>query len=112
MTEQGPPRIDADKLDFSEFHPLDHWPGSAYCRSLPGGTRNHLDMAWHYKWRGILAAETLCRIGRHEMTTVWRRDRALIDPTGEWTSWRACRHCAHRPKDQSTSGNGSGIESN
>lgn len=37
------------ELDFSEFHPLDHWPGGAYCRSLPGGTRNHLALTWRFR---------------------------------------------------------------
>lgn len=62
------------KLDFSEFHPIDHWPGSRYCRSLPGGTRRHLACAWDIKWRERVQAPLywtlLCRIGRHKVQ-VW-----------------------------------------
>jgi len=36
----GPPAI--NDLDFSEFHPIDHLPATARCRSLPGGTRRHI----------------------------------------------------------------------
>jgi hypothetical protein len=93
MAEQGPPRIDADSLDFSQFHPLDHWPGSAYCRGLYGSWRNHLKMAWGYRWRPQLRSWTLCRIGRHDITTAWRRRT----PDDEWVSWKTCRNCYYRP---------------
>jgi hypothetical protein len=96
MAEQGPPpRTPVGKLDFSQFHPLDHWPGSAYCRGLYGGTWNHLKMAWEYRWSGWLAGATLCRVGRHDVTTVWRRRR----PSDEWTSLRVCRNCDYQPPE-------------
>jgi hypothetical protein len=68
-----PPNI--RELDFSEFHPLDHTPGSRYCRELPGGTRNHLSLAWQFKWSMNLAAATRCRIGRHHKSEWWDRHR-------------------------------------
>jgi hypothetical protein len=77
-----PPEI--RELDFSEFHPLDHLPGSARCRELPGGIRNHLAMAWEYKWRREVAVQTLCRIGRHHECNAWQRSR------GEF---RSCWNC-------------------
>jgi hypothetical protein len=40
------------KLDFSEFHPLDHWAGDDRCRSMPGGFRRHLDLWWRYQGPG------------------------------------------------------------
>jgi hypothetical protein len=57
------------ELDFSRFHPLDHRPGGARCRSLYGGTRNHLVMAWQFKWSARLRELTLCRLGWHERCT-------------------------------------------
>lgn len=77
------------ELDFSQFHPLDHWPGSARCRSLYGGWRNHLRMAWDYKWSGDLRSHTLCRIGRHRWGRTWTRSR------GEF---RSCNDCWREPK--------------
>lgn len=81
------------QLDFSQFHPLDHWPGSAYCRSLPGGTRNHLKMTWSYRRRPMLASWTLCRIGRHRIITARRRD-SVAD---EWVSFQTCNNCCYTP---------------
>lgn len=95
MAEQGPPRIDADRLDFSQFHPLDHFLGSRRCRSMYGSWRNHLSMEWEYRWRPWLTSQTLCRIGRHSIANAWRRST----PDDEWTSWRVCRNCAYRPED-------------
>lgn len=54
--------IKIGSLDFSIFHPLDHWPGSPYCRTWPGGWRRHLKLAWEHKWH----AATLCRLGWHK----------------------------------------------
>jgi hypothetical protein len=51
------------KLDFSEFHPLDHsvWE----CRGYPGGRRVHLRYRWDFQWRDELHAKFLCPLGRH-----------------------------------------------
>lgn len=81
------------KLNFSEFHPLDHWPGTGYCRSLPGGTRNHLWMAWHFHRREQVVSPAykllLCHIGRHS-EQVWYRHM----PDGTMRIWPTCRYCA------------------
>jgi hypothetical protein len=65
------PNIDPSKLDFSEFHPLDHSPGGRRRRQLPGGLRNHLHLAWTFKWSEQLRRATLCRMGRHHWCTGW-----------------------------------------
>ncbi|HEX4395453.1 MAG TPA: hypothetical protein VH084_28565 [Mycobacterium sp.] len=85
------------QLDFSQFHPLDHWPGSAYCRGLYGGTRNHLSMTWSYRRKDQLLAATLCKIGRHRWRNVWE------GRPGERRPWKdrpadfeACRSCGQR----------------
>jgi hypothetical protein len=59
-----PPEI--KKLDFSEFHPLDHslWE----CRDYPGGRRTHLEYRWQFQWKDKLHELTLCRVGRHKWT--------------------------------------------
>lgn len=40
------------KLDFSEFHPLDHFAGDRRCRSLPGGFLRHVRLWWDYQGPG------------------------------------------------------------
>lgn len=74
--DERPPMI--RELDFSEFHPLDHWPGCGYCRSLPGGVRNHLALAWAYKWPDLLARRTRCRVGWHRWVRGWRGEVPLM----------------------------------
>jgi hypothetical protein len=86
-----PPDLKNATLDFSEFHPLDHWPGSSYCRELPGGVRNHLDLAWQYRWSRRLAEQTKCRFGRHDPMHGWKRDR----PGEEMRESTSCFNC-HR----------------
>lgn len=34
------------EFDFSDYHPLDHWPGTRRCWAHPGGVRRHLWLAW------------------------------------------------------------------
>jgi hypothetical protein len=78
------------ELDFSEFHPLDHWPAGQRCRSLPGGTRNHLDLAWTYRWSPRLRAATKCRIGRHHWVQAWQRTESGSE------TFTACSDCGKR----------------
>jgi hypothetical protein len=80
------------KLDFTRFHPLDHWPGTLRCRQLPGGTRNHLTLAWQYKWSRQLAAVTLCAIGRHRWLT-GRRYLNRGTPHETSVPTRTCFNC-------------------
>ena len=79
-----PWNIDPDKLDFSQFHPLDHFPASRRCRSLPGGWRNHLKMAWDFKWSRELAYYTRCKLGYHRYGRAWQQSRG---------DFRACVWC-------------------
>lgn len=64
------------ELDFSRYHPLDHWPGTQRCRQHYGGWRHHLSLAWTYHRRdqviGWFARWTTCLYGRHGWQ-VWRR---------------------------------------
>lgn len=80
------------KLDYSQFHPLDHWPGTGRCRSLPGGTRNHLQLAWDYQRREQALRPIywllLCRIGRHA-DRVWYQYR----PDGTQRIMPCCTYC-------------------
>lgn len=70
------------KLDFSHFHPLDHWPWQSRCWSrkvqpsysvpFKGGPWHHVKLAWRYKWRdralGPWFRQVLCRRGQHSWT--------------------------------------------
>jgi hypothetical protein len=77
----GPPTI--RELDFSEFHPIDHLPATARCRSLPGGTRRHISLAWDYKWPTQIKRATLCRLGRHQWMPGWHGEQPCM----------VCRNC-------------------
>ncbi len=52
------------KLDFSEFHPLDHSVFSCY--GYPGGVERHLALMWKYQLKDAVGRNTLCRIGIHD----------------------------------------------
>jgi hypothetical protein len=64
-------------LDFSVFHPLDHWVGSAYCRSFYGGFRRHLSLWWDYQAELLRPSNAIariaCLIGRHRPVDYWMR---------------------------------------
>lgn len=55
------------ELNFSQFHALDHVPGSPYCWTQYGGLRIHLKYGWDLRWRGWI----LCPLGRHRWAN-WR----------------------------------------
>ena len=88
------------ELDFSQFHPLDHWPGTRDCRSLYGGTRNHLKMTWDYRRKPELMAYTFCLVGWHRWRGVWRRREGEQLSKGAWKhrlpDFEACGNCARR----------------
>jgi hypothetical protein len=92
MTTDGPPDFSSAKLDFSEFHPLDHWPFTAYCRSRPGGTRRHLKYTWEFRRRDQLLAPwhwLRCRTGRHQFVEGWHR----ADVDSPWERHVECAWC-------------------
>lgn len=68
------PPIDIDKIDFSRFHPIDHYPWTARCRSLYGGGFYHVRIWWGHIGRQYLRAWTVCRLGRHQPVRAWRED--------------------------------------
>jgi hypothetical protein len=82
------------KLDFSEFHPLDH--SFLACRGYPGGPRRHFSYDWEFRVRPWLRARTLCRLGRHHEVKAWGR-KAVGEP---WFTWTACSCCAHQFDDK------------
>jgi len=57
------------KLDLSQFHPLDHWPGTRRCREhYPhgvGSIKHHLWLAWDCKYSMQVRSATLCKVRRH-----------------------------------------------
>lgn len=83
------------QLDFSQFHPLDHFPGTRRCRSLPGGTRNHLALDWQYRRMHALRAVTLCKVGRHSWVGGWvcSEDIDLRDRRKRPPDFVTCRSC-------------------
>lgn len=63
------------EMDFSEYHSTgDHWPGDRRCRTMYGGWRRHLYLAWRFHRRdqaiGFFRRPLLCRFGRHRRQ-VW-----------------------------------------
>lgn len=92
MSDRPPPDIDPDRLDFSEYHPLDH--GIRNCDWYPGGRRRHLKLLWRFKWKEILIENILCRLGRHTPEMLWRQ----VD--GKQTESTACFYCWKKMEDQ------------
>lgn len=81
------------ELDFSMFHPLDHWPFTRECASHYGGWRQHLHLAWEYRWKQEICSWTLCKIGKHKPSK-WTRPS-----TGE--TGIGCWNCAKEVIDMS-----------
>ena len=76
MTGPVAPKIDPDKLDFSQWHPLDHYPLSKRCREHYGGLRNHMKLLWDFKWDvpSKVKKVTHCFWGRHKPGNWWKGD--------------------------------------
>jgi hypothetical protein len=70
MTE--PPDFSNTYLDFSEFHPLDHFIAGPRCVMLtPTGwasVKYHGHLAWILGWRAEFRRLTYCKITKHEFT--------------------------------------------
>lgn len=68
--DTGTPKLEFRELDFSQFHPLDHWPSSPRCWGLYGSPWNHIVMTWQFRrreqvvgfFRRLIGS---CRRGRH-----------------------------------------------
>lgn len=74
--------MDDKNLDFSIFHPLDHWPWERRCRELYGGWRRHIHLTWTYRWRPQIEWYLkrpifflLCKLGFHDDETWYVRRR-------------------------------------
>lgn len=86
----GPPEI--KHLSFDEFHALDHWPGSAYCRTQYGSWRMHLKYGWEFKWHDDVQRpfrKLLCKIGKHDV----RPFNSRPTPNDEWEEHACCWWC-------------------
>ena len=71
-------------LDFSEFHPLDHWPWQRRCWSnklqggwetpFYGGPIHHVKLSWQFKWREQVLFRPLHVVfGKHHFQT-WHNE--------------------------------------
>jgi hypothetical protein len=96
MNEPPEPFVfnDDTTLDFSIFHATgDHWPFTAYCRTMYGGGRTHLKYAWEFHRRDQLLTPWhwfRCTVlKRHAMRSGWRRP-TLEDVMEPYT---ACLDC-------------------
>jgi hypothetical protein len=71
---------DVRHLDFSIFHPQDHWPLDPRCRRLPGGIERHLHDWYTYRWDWHLneiAGRLRCHLlRRHDWRDSWHAHRA------------------------------------
>lgn len=82
---------DASKIDFSQWHPLDHWPFTSRCRSFHGGGRHHIKITWEFRRKDDLH-RPLCKLGRHRYAWIWQRDR-IDGVMSDWEAVLRCRHC-------------------
>lgn len=86
------------KLDFSEFHPLDHWCFTRDCAGWHGGWINHIKLWWEYQAPDPVG-RLMCLAGFHDITPYWHYGKGE-DPTkdkppsGEW-----CRRCWYEEED-------------
>ena len=79
-------------LDFSEFHPLDHWPWEQRCRDHFGGWRRHLEL-WHEYQAPDPIGWVLCKLGRHDPGPFWTRvGLGAIDDSDPPTGYM-CHRC-------------------
>jgi hypothetical protein len=74
------------KLDFSEFHPLDHSIFDPYCWGWYGGIKQHIILWWHYQLDldAKIHRTFFCARGKHTKTPYWkgRRFGENVPPTG------------------------------
>lgn len=85
MENETSTEVEFCEFDYSEFHPLDHWPWQPYCWGWYGGVPRHISLWWDFQAEDQLFSATLCRIGRHRRAKFWGRDEDDIQ--------YRCRHC-------------------
>lgn len=69
------------RLDFSQWHPLDHWPGTKRCQEHYGGWKHHLVIAWDFHRKDQVISwlwRPLCLFGKHRMQ-IWCRTMDPVD---------------------------------
>jgi hypothetical protein len=76
------------KLDFSQFHPLDHNIFDKECKEWYGGRLNHIKLWWRYQFEPDLVRNTLCRLGLH---------RFVEYNDNKDKKWLACYYCCKEP---------------
>lgn len=88
------------KLDFSQFHPLDHYPWQRRCREFYGGPARHVYLAWTYRYRdritGLLWFRwARCPFGAHRWQ-VWRSGPGVLthEPGSPGDYGALCIDCA------------------
>jgi hypothetical protein len=92
------------KIDFSQFHPLDH--SLARCYGYPGGWRTHLQYRWEFQWREDLVTRWMHLTGRHNWLAY--ASRSVLGTLGEigkppdptdpgWTYGVSCAGCEAKP---------------
>ena len=83
------PEIEGKRIDFSQFHPLDH--GIIACKGYPGGRRTHLRYRWEFQKKDAIWAATMCKVGWHKPRQIWTRGGGHGPRT-----WTACIACGER----------------
>lgn len=89
------------KIDFSEFHPLDHKPFTTECRVYPGGSRRHLRLGWEHGWGATFRAVGYrfgCMVGRHKRVKAQLHDPATKTYESAWMCL-GCGHTTPRERD-------------
>lgn len=61
-----PDHVDASRLRFDEYHPLDHYLWEPRCAEFYGGPRIHVRYWWQFKGRMAVRSRTTCKLGRHK----------------------------------------------
>lgn len=80
--------VPVEKLDFSQWHPLDHHWWSPICPTFHGGRRNHFELWYDYQ-RPRPIQTVKCWLGRHEWVEFWRgKANPASVPDG-----LMCNHC-------------------
>lgn len=82
------------QLDFSLFHPLDHWIWERRCREFYGGWQRHTYLWWTYVASPVIGwwgrwpyYFVMCRFNHHSAETWWSRKHGYRT---------YCRYCGVR----------------
>lgn len=87
-----------NELDFSQFHPMDHYLWERRCREHFGGPVNHVKLWWAYKCEykpSDLWHKVMCRTGRHHVTG----GQTIMIFGRETTVTRCCCWCRKTPEE-------------